>query len=305
MSRVASRSVVRRMESLFDGSCVVGLSDCQLIERFTAQRDAIGEAAFAALVARHGPMVLGVCRQLLRDRNDAEDAFQAVFLVLARKARSIQDPELLGNWLYRVALRTARKARRRLARTHKREQGIAPRRQEVSSGALAVDPVVAQEQAKALHDEIGRLPATLRLPVVLCYFEGFTINEAAVRLCWPHGTVRSRLARARDRLRRGLTRRGMALSATALSMSLASQTASASVSSTLCDTIAKVAIQFAAGEATVGAGPASATALARAVLRSSSLASLRFLAIGVVFLGVVAAGCRLCPPCIGCARSSG
>src|ERR1700733_10741082 len=107
MLRVASPSVVLRIESLFDGGSVAGLSDGQLLERFTSRRDSAGEAAFAALVSRHGPMVLGVCRQLLGDRHHAEDAFQAVFLVLARKARSIHDPDLLGNWLYGAATRTA------------------------------------------------------------------------------------------------------------------------------------------------------------------------------------------------------
>ncbi len=110
MSPVASGSLVRQLGSLFEGGSVAGLSDRQLIERFLTRRDAAGEAAFAALVARHGPMVLDVCRQLLGDRHHAEDAFQAVFLVLARKAGSIRDPDLLGNWLYGVALRTARKA---------------------------------------------------------------------------------------------------------------------------------------------------------------------------------------------------
>ena len=105
---MATGSVARQLGTLFECGSVAGLSDRQLIERFTAGRDAAGEAAFAALVARHGPMVLGVCRQLLGDRHHAEDAFQAVFLVLARKARSIRDPDLLGNWLYGVALRTAR-----------------------------------------------------------------------------------------------------------------------------------------------------------------------------------------------------
>ena len=121
MLRVASPSVVLRIESLFDGGSVAGLSDRQLIERFTTRRDSAGEVAFAAVVARHGPMVLGVCRQLLGDRHDAEDAFQAVFLVLARKARAIHNPDLLGNWLYGVAPRTARKARGRLASRRKRE----------------------------------------------------------------------------------------------------------------------------------------------------------------------------------------
>ena len=105
MAETTTESIGRGIESLFDGSSVAGLSDRQLLERYTVTRDRAGEAAFAALVARFGPMVLGVCRQLLRDHHDAEDAFQAVFLVLARRAPSIRDPDLLANWLYGVALR--------------------------------------------------------------------------------------------------------------------------------------------------------------------------------------------------------
>ncbi len=175
-----------------------------------------GEAAFAALVARHGPMVLHVCRQLLGDRHHAEDAFQAVFLVLARKARSIRDPDLLGNWLYGVALRTARKARGQLARRRKNEEGDAMRRSGSGPGVPteptvqpAEHPVLAREQAEVLYREIDRLPGPFRLPVVLCYFEGLTLDEAARGLRCPAGTVRSRLARACDKLRRGLTRRGV------------------------------------------------------------------------------------------------
>ena len=114
MARVASPAVVRQIESLFDSGTVAGLTDRQLLERFTTRGDANGEAAFAALVRRHGPMVLGVCNQLLGDRHHAEDVFQGVFLVMALKARSIRDPELLGNWLYGVTLRAARKAKVRL-----------------------------------------------------------------------------------------------------------------------------------------------------------------------------------------------
>src|SRR5580693_7324942 len=127
MGQVLTTSVVRQIESLFDGGAVAGLTDRQLVERFVARRDHAAEAAFAALVTRHGPMVLGVCRQLLGDHQHAEDAFQAVFLVLARRARSIGDPDLLSHWLYGVALRTARKAKVRLERRRKYEEDRAMR----------------------------------------------------------------------------------------------------------------------------------------------------------------------------------
>ncbi len=120
MHRIESETLVQSLESLFEGGSVAGLSDCQLLERFNAARDGAGEAAFAALVARHGPMVLDLCRNLLGDLHHAEDAFQAVFLVLAHKARSIGDPDLLANWLYGVALRTARCTKAQLDRQRKR-----------------------------------------------------------------------------------------------------------------------------------------------------------------------------------------
>ncbi len=111
-----SGSVAREIGLLFEGSSVAGMSDHELLDRFTARRDAAGEEAFAALVTRHGPMVLGVCNEVLGDRGLAEDAFQAVFQILARKAITIRDPDLLANWLYGVALRTARCARIRRGR---------------------------------------------------------------------------------------------------------------------------------------------------------------------------------------------
>ena len=242
MSYVASASLARQLGSLFEGGSVAGLSDRQLLERFTARGEPADEAAFAAIVARHGPMVLGVCRQLLGDHHHAEDAFQAVFLVLARQARSIRDPDLLGTWLYGVALRTARKARGRLARRRRTEEEGAARQAEARSRRSAEQALIDREQAEALHREIDRLPGAFRVPVVLCYFEGLTLDEAAHRLRWPAGTLRSRLARAREKLRRGLTRRGVALSTTALAAALAPRSASASVSSLLCDTTTRAAI---------------------------------------------------------------
>jgi RNA polymerase sigma factor (sigma-70 family) len=286
MSPGTTPSVARQLGSLFDGGSVAGLSDRQLLERFRDRRDATGEAAFAALVARHGPMVLNVCRQLLGDRHHAEDAFQAVFLVLARKARSIRDPDLLGNWLYGVALRTARKAHARHTRRRKHEEGDAMRHPDALVEPKTEAPVLAREQAEILHQEIDRLPGPFRLAVVLCYLEGLTLDEAARRLQCPAGTVRSRLARACDKLRRGLTRRGVALPAVGLAAALSPRSAAASVSSPLCDMTARAAMNFAAGHA---AAPA-ATALAREVLRSMLIHKVKLTVFALLFLGAVASG---------------
>ena len=162
------------------------------------------------------------------DLHHAEDAFQAVFLVLARRAGSIRDPDLLGNWLYGVAIRTAAAQSTRLDRQRKNEEQGAMRRPGSGLEYQSVEqPALAREDMEALHDEIARLPGSFRLPVVLCYFEGLTLDEAARRLRWPAGTLRSRLARARDKLRIGLTRRGVALPAAVLAAGLSPRSASA------------------------------------------------------------------------------
>jgi RNA polymerase sigma factor (sigma-70 family) len=294
----AARSFVGQIESVFEGGSVAGLADRQLLERFTAGSDAAGDAAFAALVARYGPMVLQVCRQFVADRHLAEDVFQAVFLVLARKALSIRDPDRLGAWLYGVAILTARKAKVRLDRRRRNEDSDAMRRPGWESSIpveLTVQPaeqsVQAREQAEALHEEIDRLPHTFRSAVVVCYFEGLTLNEAAHRLRWPVGTLRSRLARARDKLRRGLTRRGFAVSGTAMAALLMPRSARASVSSLLCETTTRAAIAFAARRAAAGGTlSASAAAMAQEVLRTMLLHKLRLAAMSLLFLAVVAAG---------------
>jgi RNA polymerase sigma factor (sigma-70 family) len=285
MASLASGSVVRQIESLFEGSSVAGMSDRQLLDRFTAQRDAAGEAAFAALVRRHGPLVLGVCTELLGDRHHAEDAFQAVFLILAQKAHAIRDPDLLGNWLYGVALRTSRCAKLRVGRDRKNE-GAGSMLTAASSVAVpsAEQSFLVREQAAVLHEEIERLPRAFRLPVVLCYLEGLTVHEAARRLRCSHGTVRSRMARARNRLRRGLIRRGVGLPATVLAAALSSRWASASVSSHLCEATTRAAIQFAGGQAVA---PLAAP-LAREVLRSMFVHKLKFISLTLLLLGAFA-----------------
>jgi len=289
---------MRQLESLFEGGSLAGLTDRQLLERYAADgRGPAGEAAFAALVARHGPMVLSVCRQLLGDRHHAEDAFQAVFLVLAQKARSIREPDLLGNWLYGVAIRTARCAKQQIARRRRREEG------DTMSGpgaGLCVPaeptappadlPAIDHEQAEAIHGAIDRLPRAFRSAVVLCYFEGLTLDEAAKRLRCPAGTLGSRLARAREKLRISLVRRGVALPAAALTAVLAPRSASASIRPLLCDSTTRAAIQFAARHAAGGALSAPAAALAREVLRTMLLSKIKLTALSFLLLASVATG---------------
>jgi RNA polymerase sigma factor (sigma-70 family) len=290
MSCTVTTSLARQLGALFEGGSAVGLTDRELFERITARGGPADEAAFAAIVARHGPMVLGVCRQLLGDHHHAEDAFQASFLVLARRARSIRDPDALGPWLYGVALRTARKARTRLARRRRTEEQGAVSRPEADPAPPAARALLDRERAEALHIEIDRLPGAFRLPVVLYYFEGLTLDEAAHRMRWPVGTLRSRLARARDKLRRGLTRRGVALSTTALGAALAPRSASASVSSLLCETTTRAAIHFEARHAVDGALSAPATALAQEVLRTMLLHRLKSAARSLLLIASLAAG---------------
>jgi RNA polymerase sigma factor (sigma-70 family) len=303
MTHVATGSVVRQLGTLFEGGSAAGLSDRQLLERYAAGGpDAAGEAAFAALVARHGPMVLGVCRQLLGDAQHAEDAFQAVFLVLARKAGSIRHPDLLGNWLYGVALRTARCARQQIARRQRREEGRAMLGPGAVAGAgssaraeptapPADRPAIDREQAEAIHGEVDRLPRAFRLPVVLCYFEGLTLDEAARRLRCPAGTLRSRLARAREKLRSALARRGIVVPAAAMGAALAPRSASASVPPLLCETTTRAALAFAARRAAAGGAlSAPAAALAQEVLTTMISHKLRLVVLTALALAAVATG---------------
>ncbi len=185
---------------MFDGGPISGLSEWQLLERYVESRD---ETAFEAMVTRHGPMVLGVCRRALGFSPDADDAFQATFLVLIRRARELGPRDAIGPWLYGVATRVAARARVQASR-RRQSQAIPLEFPVVDRGGATIDP----DLVEILDAELGRLPSKYRSPLVLCYLEGRTHEEAARDLQWPVGTVKGRLARARELLRSRLTRRG-------------------------------------------------------------------------------------------------
>jgi len=197
------------------------LADEDLVEQFLRGQQIGSDDAFIVLVKRHGPMVLGICRFVLDQEADAEDAFQATFLILARKAPSIRNRALLAVWLHEVAYRTAVKARFGIIRRRFRE------RQSVSMSPPQFVPDRQHEDAAwnelrpVLHDEVRRLPDKYRLPVILSYLEGKTNEEVAELLHWPIGTVKVRLSRARALLQSRLMRRGLTLSAAFLRAALA------------------------------------------------------------------------------------
>ncbi len=290
MASGASASLARQLGALFEGGSTVGLSDRQLIERFAADRGEGGETAFAALVARHGPMVLGICRQLLGDHQHAEDAFQAVFLVLARKARSLREPDLLGNWLYGVALRTAAQGPRSARPTSTDRGGRRPR----PSGGASRRPGRAGDRPRA-----GRGAPPRDRPPAGCLPPGgraLLLRGALARRGGGAAAMAQRDAPqpagpAREKLRRGLLRRGVVLSTTAMAAALAPRSASASVSPLLCDTTTRAAIAFAARHAAAGGAlTAPAAVLAQEVLRTMLWHKLRLTTISLFLLAFVAAG---------------
>jgi RNA polymerase sigma factor (sigma-70 family) len=252
-----------------------GLSDGQLLGRFLAGRD---EAAFAALVRRHGPMVLGVCRRVLRDAHDAEDAFQATFLVLARKAAALGQREAVGSWLYTVAFRAALEARAALSRRRARE------RQVDAMPHPEVSPPEPQDWRPVLDQELNALPEKYRAAVVLCDLEGRPRKEAARLLGVPEGTLSSRLATARRALAGRLARRGVALSGGALAGAMAGS-ASAQVPPALVWGTARAAALVAAGQLAAVATPAAG--LTREVLKAMFLAKLKAVAATAVVLAAL------------------
>jgi RNA polymerase sigma factor (sigma-70 family) len=245
-------------------------TDGQLLEAFVRRQD---RQALEGLVRRHAPVVWGVCRRALATHHDAEDAFQAAFLVLVRKAASIRSPDLLANWLYRVAHQTAVKARQAAAKRCAREKPMAGT-PEPETGSH--DAEFGPEAQALLDEELRRLPDKYRIAILVCDLEGRSRAEAAQQLGLPPGTVASRLVRGRALLAKRLLRRGVGVSA-------GSSAASGSVPAALLANTTKAAALFAAGEPTAaGAISAPVSALMEAVLKASALAKQR--AAGVVLL---------------------
>jgi RNA polymerase sigma factor (sigma-70 family) len=259
--------------------------DQQLLDRFVAARD---EAAFAALVRRHGPMVSGVCRRLLLDAHEAEDAFQATFLVLVYKARSIGRPESLGPWLHGVAFRSAAQVR------HAARLRARVREATAMSYSDSTVEVAWRDLREVLDEELGRLAPKYRAPLILVYLEGKSTQETAELLGCPKGTVLSRLARGRDRLRDRLIRRGLALSVWTLVMVFVEKAAPAALPATLAEGTIKAAVLTAVGTAATGAIPPTVAALTKGVLQSMFLSKLKFVAAVVLAVTVAAAVTVLC-----------
>jgi RNA polymerase sigma factor (sigma-70 family) len=261
MTELSTDALAGPLQVLFREGTLGGLSDAQLLERFLASGAAAG-AAFDALMARHGPMVLGVCRRILRDPHAADDTFQATFLMLVRRAGAIRRRESLGPWLHGVARRVALRAKADATVRREREARAA------IDPATAVAETEADDLGPALHAEIDRLPEKYRAPIVLCYLQGRTIGEAARQLGWPPGTVGGRLARARDRLRDRLVRRGLVAPPAWVAASAPDPASTAAVPRALARSTHEAAIQLAAGRAATAVVPAAVANLLGETLRT-------------------------------------
>lgn len=259
-----------------------GLTDGQLLGRFIEHRD---EAAAAALVRRHGPMVWGVCRRVLGNHHDAEDAFQATFLVLVRRAAAVVPREMVGNWLYGVAHQTALKAKATLAKRRTREKQVA------ALPEIEVEPHHLQRELRVVLDqELSRLPDKYRVAIVLCDLEGKTRTEAARQLGVPPGTLAARLTRGRALLAKRLTRHGLAISGGTMAAALAEQAAAACQPAAVVSSTIKAVTSVAAGQAaSMGMISAQVAALTEGMAKAMFLSKIK-IAVGMVLALTVSIG---------------
>lgn len=281
MSEKPLEEVVRRLRGAAQSPRPEDLADGDLLRRFAAARD---DLAFAEVVRRHGPLVLRVCARTLRDSHRAEDAFQATFLVLSRRAGSLRRPELLSNWLYGVAIRVSREARLRALRKERRERRLTDLQE-----PQAEPTTDCSELARVLDEEVSRLPEKYRTAFVLCCLEGKTHEQAATALRCPVGSMSWRLDKARELLRQRLTRRGITVTAALSAVSIAPAPSSAAVPAALGSATVRAALLFSAGKGAVDAAASvEAVALARSVLRGVTFTKQVMAA--VLLLGIAGAG---------------
>ena len=291
MSQGQLGSLLQHIRRLVGGAAGADAPDAQLLEAFIARRE---EAAFTSLVQRHGPLVLGVCRRVMADAHEAEDAFQAVFMILAKRAGAVRRPEALASWLYGVAYRVAARARGGRGKRSQHESQVTsmpgtdglPNEQP----SREVDPIseTSRRELRAIIDEeLSRLPEKYRLPMVLCYLEGKSNEEAARQLHWTKGTVSGQLARGRDLLRHRLARRGIALSAGAMARAITQTASAAVVPPALVESAVHGALAFTTATA---AGSVYATTLARETLHAMFLSKCRTVAALVVAALVIVGG---------------
>jgi DNA-directed RNA polymerase specialized sigma24 family protein/protocatechuate 3,4-dioxygenase beta subunit len=280
MIQGAKTGTLGQVRVLWESGATGPQADAQLLSRFLDGSGEVAEAAFAALVERHGPAVRRVCRDVLGDPHEAQDAAQAAFLVLARRAAAIRRPDSLGPWLHGVALRVARRSRAVAARRREVE-----RRGAVAGRSAAVEgppPLPCPE----LHEELARLPEKYRAPIVLCYLEGRTQEQAADALGWPLGTVQTRLHRGRHQLRDRLVRRGVAPAALAsLGVTAEASSLAAALPTGWAEATAHAAVRFAGRGAAV---PAATARLAEETLSTLAAGRLRQVAFALLATGLVA-----------------
>lgn len=263
--------LIQRLRHFLANDAAAAQGDAHLLQRFSANRD---ETAMAELIARHGLLVFGVCQRVLQNSHDAEDAFQAVFLVLARRAAAIRKPASLASWLFGVALRLAMKMKADASkrRQHENSVPVAP--------STPPDDLAWRELQSALDQELGRLPERQRLPLLLCYLEGLSQEEAAARLGWPRGTLKRRLECGRDALRQRLTRRGLTLAGGLLAVLPAQESLAAGLSAAVRAGLPRAAALFAARhQPTAGLVADRAPALAEGMLKAMTASRVKSLSL--------------------------
>jgi RNA polymerase sigma factor (sigma-70 family) len=273
------------LRHLIGSVSAAALTDGQLLERFLVHRD---ETAVEVLVRRYGPLVHGVCRRVLHSTHSAEDAFQATFLVLIRKARSLDRRKALGNWLYTVAYRLALRARANEVRRLRSEIHAARTRPPVGGPVASSSDLLI-----ALEEELHRLPARHRAPLVLCYFEGKTNEEAAAILRCPRGSIAARLAQARERLRQRLALRGFTAPAAGIACALATAAAPAAVPLPLIDSTVRGALWLGREEPGAGMVSPRAVALARGTVRALFLSRLKIAGALLLALALMGTGAAM------------